>query len=712
MRQRDRNCGIIGRVTDAYPRLYATTGRFTHGAPTSFTISPDDQRLVFLRSQGPEDPVRQLMVMPKPLSPAAEAKVVADAQELGADDSNLSPQERARRERLREGGAGIVGYATDKQVTVASFAVGGMVGIADLIEGSSRLLDITGPAVDPRVDPTGKRVAWVADRALWVCELDGANQVCLAAPESQMQSWGSANFLAAEEFDRVRGFWWAPDGQTLLVEEFDEDGVDEWYISDPANPAVAAAPVRYPAAGKANPAVRLWLIDLAGTRTQVQWDTEFWEYVVSANWSSYGPPLVRLYDRTQKHAITLAIDPGTGQTTQLARDENPAWVSDLPGTPRWAPGGALVTTHQNETESIAIDGKVVELGSANVAAIVDCTDRGLLLELQPTAPTAELAFVDFDGKVHPLPTGRDYTTGAIGSYALLTISTDLEDLQWHREIRPISKDFSLGAVVNEVTSLAAQPPLELNCELIKTGKRELNTVLLWPRDHVPGSRKLPVIMNPYGGPHAQRALAIGRAHATAQWMADQGYAVVVTDGRGSPGRGPQWEREICNGLGAIPLADQVDSIQALLENYPDDLDPQRVGITGWSFGGYLAALAVLERPDVFHCAVAGAPVTDWCLYDTAYTERYLGDPLLAPENYSRSCLLPLAKDLQHPLMIIHGMSDDNVVVAHSLQLSGALTAAGKSHTFLPLSNVTHMTPQVEVAENLLRLQVMFFARNL
>jgi dipeptidyl-peptidase-4 len=195
---------------------------------------------------------------------------------------------------------------------------------------------------------------------------------------------------------------------------------------------------------------------------------------------------------------------------------------------------------------------------------------------------------------------------------------------------------------------------------------------------------------------------------TSQWFADQGFAVVVADGRGTPGRGPAYERAVRGDLATPVLDDQVTALHAAAEQV-GDLDLDRVGIRGWSFGGYLAALAVLRRPDVFHAAVAGAPVTDWRLYDTHYTERYLGHPDEDPEAYARSSILadPGTRDPQRPIMIVHGLADDNVVAAHTLRLSSALLAAGHPHTVLPLSGVTHMTPQEVVAENLLLLQVAF-----
>jgi dipeptidyl-peptidase-4 len=217
-------------------------------------------------------------------------------------------------------------------------------------------------------------------------------------------------------------------------------------------------------------------------------------------------------------------------------------------------------------------------------------------------------------------------------------------------------------------------------------------------------------MDPYGGPHAQRVVASRNAYLNAQWLADQGFAVVIVDGRGTPGRGPAWERAIAGDLAGPVLDDQIDALQAMAATNPD-LDLSRVAIRGWSFGGYLAALAVLRRPDVFHAAVAGAPVTDWTLYDTYYTERYLGVDASAA-SYDASSLIADAPALSRPLMIVHGLADDNVVAAHTLRLSTALLAAGRPHSVLPLSGVTHMTAQEDVAANLLMLELAFVRTSL
>jgi dipeptidyl-peptidase-4 len=249
--------------------------------------------------------------------------------------------------------------------------------------------------------------------------------------------------------------------------------------------------------------------------------------------------------------------------------------------------------------------------------------------------------------------------------------------------------------------------------MLSLGPRQIRAALLFPSWYEPGSGPLPVLLDPYGGPHSQRVLAARGAYLTSQWFAEQGFAVLIADGRGMAGRGPAWDRAVAGNLADPVLEDQVDALHAAAEQF-GDLDLSRVAIRGWSFGGYLAALAVLRRPDVFHAAVVGAPVTDQHLYDTFYTERYLGLPADNPGAYDNCSPVRDAERLQRagrdkttfrPMMIIHGLADDNVVAAHTLRLSSALLAAGYPHTVLPLSGVTHMTPQEVVAENLLLLQI-------
>ena len=210
----------------------------------------------------------------------------------------------------------------------------------------------------------------------------------------------------------------------------------------------------------------------------------------------------------------------------------------------------------------------------------------------------------------------------------------------------------------------------------------------------------------YGGPHAQTVVAAPSAYLLQQWIADHGFIIVSVDGRGTPARGRSWERALKGNLIDIPLGDQVAGLKALGRKYRE-LDLDRVGIYGWSFGGYFSAIAVMRRPDVFDVGVAGAPVAEWLDYDTHYTERYLGMPDEEVHAYARYRLLDDAPNLSRPLMLIHGIADDNVYVANTLQLSRCLMEAGRPHTVLPLSGITHAPMNPQVAENLLLLQVRF-----
>jgi dipeptidyl-peptidase-4 len=219
-------------------------------------------------------------------------------------------------------------------------------------------------------------------------------------------------------------------------------------------------------------------------------------------------------------------------------------------------------------------------------------------------------------------------------------------------------------------------------------------------------------MSPYGGAALQRVVRVRNSFfCEEQWFAECGFAVVVSDGRGTPGRGPAWEKTIFGDTLSVVLEDQVDALHALAARFPD-LDLSRVGIRGWSFGGALAATAVIRRPDVFHAAISGAAPHDQRLYDTHWRERFLGRPEENPEAYARCSPVTGAADLTRPLLLIHGMADDNVVVAHTLRMSSALLAAGRPHRVLPLSGATHMPTDENTVSQLLRQELDFLTEAL
>ena len=719
-------------MTEAYPRLHARTRGFTLGAPRSFAVSADGRRVAFLRSFAGDDPVNRLWLLN---TDAGEERLLVDPALLLVDpaEENLPQAERARRERARESGGGIVSYAADAKLDHLAFTLDGRVFLArpgDSPDGRNDQVHEL-PAVpggfDPRPSPDGTAVAYVAGAGLrvvrharterprdqLVIEEPGAGQPDDDQPDDDQPggsvSWGTAEFVAAEEMGRSRGFWWSPDSSRLLVARVDTAAVPTWYIPSPADPSAPPTPMAYPAAGAANAEVSLAVVGLDGRRVEVVWDHRGYEYLARASWAPRDRPTIVVQSRDQRTVLVLDVDPDTGATTEVARQSDAHWVELVDGTPAWM-GERLVTIEDRGTaRRLVIDGRAVTPGSLQVRSLVSADDQGghavVIATEDPTE--AHVWRVTADGERERLTTEPGVHRAVTGGNTVVVARAALGHPGTQVDV--ITSDAR-----RPITSNADQPPLAPTPTLAVVGERHLRTAVLYPSGETAADGPpLPVLLDPYGGPHAQRVTKAQGQYLVSQWFADQGFAVVITDGRGTPARGPTWERAVAGDLATPVLEDQIDALAGLASRHPR-LDLGRVAIRGWSFGGYLAALAVLERPDVFHAAIAGAPVTDWRLYDTHYTERYLGHPDRSPETYGHTSLLnrvgrqrPNAERPTPPLLLICGLADDNVFAAHTLQLSQALFAAGRPHQVLPLPGVTHMTPQEEVAENLLVLQRTF-----
>ncbi|MFI1395196.1 alpha/beta fold hydrolase [Streptomyces sp. NPDC020681] len=705
------------RLQLSFPRQYARTQRFTLGAPRAFTVSPDGARVVFLRSGSGTDRAGRLWVLDLDgESGRPEERLAADPGALlGSASERLSAEERARRERSREGSAGIVGYAVDSAVELAAFALSGRLYAAELRAGTARELRVPGPVIDPRPSPDGRFVAYASRGALRVTGAEGEGDRALAEPEDEHTAYGVAEFIAAEEMGRSRGFWWSPESDRLLVARVDEREVRRWWISDAAHPDREPEQVAYPSAGTPNADVRLSLVTLDGDRTEVNWDRSRYPYLAHVHWSDAGAPLLLVQSRDQRTQLHLAVDTRTGTTRTVHVDEDPVWLDLFPGVPAWAPDGRLVRiADEGGARVLAVGDRALTGGQLQLRAVLDIGESDVLV----SAAAGEEAKDPEVGEIHVYRVnelGIERVSEGPGVHTAVRSGGVTVLASSRTEVSGTSVQvLRQGKAVATVASYAEQPVLTARPRLCEAGERRIPCAVLLPSGHGESDGPLPVLLDPYGGPHGQRVYAAQNPYLTSQWFADQGFAVIVADGRGAPGRSPGWEKAVRDNF-PLTLDDQIDALHALAGSYP--LDLERVAIRGWSYGGYLAAMAVLRRPDVFHAAVAGAPVTDFRLYDTHYTERYLGDPAVQPEVYAANSLvtedgLTAPENPARPLMIIHGLADDNVVVAHSLRLSSALLAAGRGHEVLPLSGVTHMTPQEQVAENLLLLQVDFLKRSL
>ena len=663
----------------AFAQQIARTQHFTLGVPRAFTISADGERVLFLRSRGGEDPVGCLWLLAE-----GSERLLVDPL-MVSQDEELPEAERIRRERAREHGSGVVAYSADAAAQVVVFALAGQLWLTQVGDGQARPLPAAPGAVDPRLDPTGRRVAYVSDGALHVITLADGTDLVLAAPEGPQVSYGLAEHVAAESMGRQRGFWWAPDGEQLLAARVDNSPVRRWWISDPANPESPPREIRYPAAGTANAEVSLHVLGLDGARVEIGWDRVALEYLVTAGWDARGP-LLSVQSRDQQTLRILAADAGTGRTTVLHEERDPAWVQLTPGAPLRTGSGALVRVSDLAgSRRLVVDGKPVTADGVQVREVLGA-DGGSVLFAASEEPTQEhLWRYDPDGGAVQLSHQPGVHSGraAAGTLVLISRTESGHAITVSRPGRPAAA----------IASLDAEPMVLPRITWLSAGAREIRTALLLPSWYSSGSGPLPVLMSPYSGPAAQLVLRVRHGwFCDAQWFAEAGFAVVIADGRGTPGRGPAWEKEVYGDSLTAVLQDQVDALHAVAAQR-GDLDLGKVGIRGWSYGGTLAAAAVIDRPDVFHTAISGAGPSDQRLYDTHWRERFLGHPDQQPENYARSSPITRAASLRRPLLLMHGLADDNVVVAHTLRMSAALLAAGRPHRVLPLPG-THVPGEV------------------
>ncbi|MEV7629974.1 prolyl oligopeptidase family serine peptidase [Actinoplanes sp. NPDC089786] len=676
-----------------FPDLVAETQGFSLGRARHVRIAPDGSRVLFLRSKGGTDRVHHLWSYD--VATRTETLLVDAAALDAGPGAPMSEQERARRERMRDRSAGIGSFGTDAGVHTAVFALNGSLFAADVATGEVTALDAEEPAAEARIDPTGRTIAYVCDGALHVIGRDGAGRRVLAGDESPEVTWGLPEHEAAESMGRYEGYWWAPDGTRLLAARVDNEPVQIWHIADPAHPEKPAVALRYPAAGTPNADVTLHILGLDGGRVEVEWDRAEFEYVTRAGWDEHGP-LIAVQNRRQTVMRVLEVEPKSGATERTAENTDPHWTTIVDGVPARTGSGQLVwSVDDGDTRRLTVGGEPV-------------TPPGLQLD---EVLSADGDTVLFAGREEP--TERQlWTWSRAGGLVRLTTTPGVHSGRRTERVTVIETADLDGARVtvdgHELRSVAAEPPIRPRPQIVTLGERELRAAVLFPTGHEPGSVRLPVLMDPYGGSAGQKAEVARNRYWASQWFADQGFAVVVADGRGTPGRGPRWERARGGDHAATRLTDQVDALHAAAERF-GDLDLTKVAIRGWSAGGYLAALAVLRRPDVFHAAVAGAPVTDLLLYSSHWQERTLGLPDENPEAYARGSLIADAPNLRRPLLLVHGMVDDNVLPVHSMKLSAALLAAGRPHAVLPLSGASHMGA---VAKNLWRFELDFLRTSL
>jgi dipeptidyl-peptidase-4 len=685
-----------------YFRELVETRNYSLGQPVSPQFTPGGKAVVFLRG-GPRDPVLRLYEFT--IADGKLREILTPEKILRGSEEKLTTEEKSRRERERQSLRGFTSFELSKDGSKILVTLSSKLYV--ITRADESVAELPGQSwIDPHFSPDGRAVAAVSGGELHVIDLESKANRTLTSGATETLQHGTAEFVAQEEMDRHQGFWWSPDSQSIAYQETDNSGVESRFIADPLHPEVTPAKNFYPRPGTANARVRLGIVARTGGATQwVEWDREKYPYLARVVWKESAAPLsILVQNRTQQEELLLAVDSKTGATHQLLRETDSAWLNlDHKPMPVWLKDGKqfLWTTERNGTWQVELhsaDGALVRAVTPTnfqLEELIDVneSDRSIVVSGGPDSRERHLFRFALDSKAEPQRLTREpgRHTAVLGeTKAQFLHRFDLMNGGSGWEVAR-SAD---GSKMASLPSVAERPSALPTVELLRTeGERTMDAALVRPRDFKKANR-YPVILDVYAGPGHKQVVAQPDRYMIDQWMADRGYIVVLLDGRGTPGHGREWERAIRGNLIDVALADQVVGLQALAK-HESAMDLKRVGVVGWSFGGYFSAMAVMQRPEIFRCAVAGAPVVTWENYDTHYTERYLGLPSENADGYRKSSVLTYAANLSHPLLLIHGLTDDNVYFQHSMQLAEALFIAGKPFTLLPLLG-THMVSEPEL----------------
>lgn len=462
-----------------------------------------------------------------------------------------------------------------------------------------------------------------------------------------------------------------------------------------------------------------------GATVWADWDNKTYPYLARVTWPKKGPLSILVMNRAQTEERLYTVDPKTGQTRELLAESDKAWLELAPDAgngrspsvfPRWLADGSgfLWATERSGQWQIELhrpDGSLLRKVTPDgfrVGGLAEVDEaRGeIVVEGGADRLSNALYRVKLSGgKPMALVSERGANGAEFGTgHDIMVNSYSWDD--GRRGVRVLKRD---GTVLATLPSAAEQPPSLPDVTWMSAGAHDLDAQIVKPHDFQAG-KHYPTLLAVYAGPTLKNVVAVRRRVLAQQCMADHGFIIVTIDNRGTPGRDHDFARAVKGNLIDVALNDQVEGLQAVAAKVPE-IDLARVGVYGWSFGGYFSTMATLRRPDVFAAGVAGAPVIDWQDYDTAYTERYLGLPSENGEGYRVSNALTYADQLRRPLMLIHGVTDDNVYFAHTLKMVRALFAAGEPYELVLLPG-THQLPDPALRARLDQREADFFAREL
>lgn len=669
-------------------------------SPTALRLSPDGRHAALLRGRADDIERQDLWLID---TRTGAERMLVDSRKLGTGAA-LSEEEKMRRERARVGGrTGIVSYQWAPDGRSLLVPLDGDIYLATLDGRARRLTDTPQSEVDAQVSEGGRYVSFVRDRNLYAIDLATGRETPLTSDGGGTLSWGTAEFIAQEELDRSEGTWWSPDDRRVAVERADESKVAVVTRAAIGADKTTLVEQRYPRAGTPNAAVELYVMDPSGgNRVKVDLGADPDFYLARVDWAKDGRTLyVQRLSRDQQRLDVLAADPATGATTVLFSETSATWIDLLDDNLRVLRDGSLIWasarsghTHLHHWRAGRLT--PITAGAWDVTAIngVDERNGRVLFTATKDSPIERhLYSARLDGAGDPLRLTEPGYVNAVSvddaaARLLVRRSSEAQPPQVYladargRRTRWLSENRVAGAhplapyALPETTygTLPAADGQALQWRMISP-KRE------------PG-RRYPVFVYVYGGPHgADVQRQWGRRTLILNYLASKGWIVFTLDNRGTSFRGTAFDAPIFRGLGTAEVADQLAGV-AWLKAQPF-VDPGKVAVMGWSYGGYMTLKLLEAAPGTFAAGVAGAPVTRWDLYDTAYTERYLGDPARQPAAYARADALADATKIADPLLVIHGMADDNVVFENSTALFARLQAARRPFEMMVYPGKTH-----------------------
>jgi dipeptidyl-peptidase-4 len=673
------------------------------GTPSNFAFSPDNAYITYLFSPN-RDLVRQLYVYD--LETNEHTLLVAPNKE--ETDRDIPLEEALRRERQRQRSLGITQYAWAKQTNRLLVRLPDGLHISDG-PGTplTKIVDTANAsALDPQLSPDGKHICFCRNAELYIVPTIGGETLQITrGAEGTGKTNGQAEFIAQEEMSRSHGYWWAPDNEHIAFVEVDETHIPIFRIVHQGKDTVgkgAQEDHRYPFAGKPNAKVRLGITSIKG-------EDPIWMdlgnnddiYLARVDWLPNGTLTAQILNREQTELTLLRFDPKTGTAATLIHETTDIWIN-LHSMFKPLKSGNFIWASEStgflHLYLLNADGTLIrQLTEGNwmvdtIAALDEENERIYFLSTRETPLESHLYTISFaGGEPHRI-------TSEPGSHSVVIDPTHNHFINIHNALNTPPNltlcDLKNGKVIHtlhknedpRIQNLNLQPP-----ELITLKNRDDITlhgaVYKPPESFGPGP--YPTVVNVYGGPHAQLVTNAWRltANLMAQYLCNQGILVFVLDNRGSARRGLEFEGAIKHDMGNLEVQDQTDGVKWLVNQ--GLTDPNRVGIYGGSYGGYMAAMGLARAPEIFQVAVASAPVTHWDGYDTCYTERYMGTPQSNPKGYEISNVMHHAKNIRGKLLLVHGLIDENVHFRHTARLINALTDARKPYDLLILPEGRH-----------------------